>query len=80
MYSAVLNTLEQMPPFLVAIWLLAVLVDAQQAALLAWIYVVTRALYPLLYHNFKLLVSLSTGPGYLVIFFALGRVAIAALA
>ena len=41
-----LNTLEHMPPFLVALWMLAATTSADQAAFWGWLYVGLRALYP----------------------------------
>lgn len=38
-----LNTLEQMPVFLVTMWLYAVLVDAEWAGIGGLIYVITRS-------------------------------------
>ena len=42
-----LNTLEHMPPFLVLLWLQAIVVSPQSASVLGWSYVILRALYPL---------------------------------
>ena len=41
-----LNMLEHMPPFLVLLWLQALIVSVGSAALLGWAYVVVRATYP----------------------------------
>ena len=41
-----LNMLEHMPPFLVLLWLQALVVSADSAVVLGWIYVVLRGLYP----------------------------------
>ena len=41
-----LNTLEHMPPFLVALWMLAATTSADQDAFWGWLYVGLRALYP----------------------------------
>lgn len=43
-----LNMLEQMPPFLILLWLHAVFVSPQEATLLGAIYTGSRVLYPLL--------------------------------
>ena len=41
-----LNTLEHMPPFLVLLWLHALVVGPGSAAVLGWVYVALRASYP----------------------------------
>ena len=41
-----LNMLEHMPPFLAILWMQALVVSAESAALMGWIYVGLRALYP----------------------------------
>lgn len=81
-----LNMLEQMPPFVVTLWLYAVFVDAGTAGFLGWVYVASRALYPIVTATIassgrlSALVLVSTIPNYLVIvYFAVGlaRVALA---
>jgi len=42
-----MNMLEHMPPFLALLWLQALVVSAESAAMLGWVYVILRALYPL---------------------------------
>jgi len=42
-----MNMLEHMPPFLAILWLQALVVSAESAAILGSIYVLLRALYPL---------------------------------
>lgn len=59
------NTLEQMVPFLVSLWLYATYVDVGGAASLGWVYIAARACYgPLwaVYGEFTVLVELSTSP------------------
>jgi len=41
-----LNMLEQMPPFLVLLWLHAFIVSSGEAAILGGVYTATRAVYP----------------------------------
>ena len=41
-----LNMLEHMPPFLVLLWLQAVVVSPRSASIMGAIYVIIRALYP----------------------------------
>ncbi len=82
---AVANTHEQMVPFLLAMWLHAVFVSQTAAAGLGMVYVVLRALYPVLLGK-----SLSktqskrvffvTGPCYGIIVYLLGRTLAAVLA
>lgn len=82
---AVANTHEQMVPFLLSMWLHAVFVSQTVAAALGMVYVVLRALYPVLLGK-----SLSktqskrvffvTGPCYGIIFYLLGRTLAAVLA
>ncbi len=43
-----LNTLEQMGPFLVSLWLFAVFVSARWAGTLGFVYTFFRSLYPVL--------------------------------
>jgi hypothetical protein len=81
---AVINTQEQMVPFLVSLWLHAVFVSPSHAAYLGLAYVVLRSLYPVLLGK-----SLSktqskrvffvTGPAYCIVFYLLGKVLYAAV-
>ena len=64
-----LNMLEHMPPFLILLWLQARVVSPDSAALLGWIYLVLRVLYPFLLgteikRSFRLRVLLTTFPAY----------------
>ena len=63
---AVGNTLEQMVPFLLGLWVYAVFVSPERAAELGWIYVGCRAFYPALFH-FGPWRVLSTTPCYIII-------------
>merc|ERR1719498_2160183 len=68
----VINTLEQMIPFLALMWDHALFVNPETAKLLGWIYVVTRYLYsPLygMYGMFTVAVEVATQPNYVVIFY-----------
>jgi hypothetical protein len=72
-----LNTLEQMPPFLVLLWLNAVFVGPLGATIAGGFYVLARAAYPLalgkrLGRGVRGLVLASTVPGYLVILYFIG--------
>ena len=67
-----MNTLEQMPPFLVLLWINAVFVDTFSATVAGCIYVLARAVYPYFLHiritkDPKQNMMLVTMPGYLVI-------------
>lgn len=75
---AVANTHEQMVPFLLSMWLHAVFVSVNHATVLGLVYVLLRAVYPMLLGK-----SLSktqskrvffvTGPCYGIVFYLLGR-------
>lgn len=81
-----LNTLEHMTPFLLLLWLHAVLVDTRAATIAGGIYVASRVAYPFLIgaklgRNIPLRVLAATFTGYGVIgyfAFALARAALAA--
>lgn len=82
---AVINTQEQMVPFLLSMWLHAVFVSPSQAAALGAVYTVLRAAYPLLLGPSlskaqSKRVFLVTGPCYGIVFYLLGRVVFEALA
>lgn len=74
---AVINTQEQMLPFLAGLWLHALFVSTAGATYLGALYVVLRAFYPLLLGR-KLSkiqskrVYLATLPCYLIVFYFLG--------
>lgn len=75
---AVINTQEQMVPFLVSMWLHAVFVSPDQAAVLGLVYTLLRAAYPFLLGGSvskaqSKRVFLATGPSYAIVFFLLGR-------
>lgn len=72
-----LNTLEQMPPFLVLLWLHAVFVGSFGATVAGGVYVVARAAYPFLVggrlgRGIPGRILVSTVPGYLVIAYFIG--------
>ena len=74
-----LNTLEHMPTFLSLLWLHAAVVDPNQAAILGWIYVILRILYPFflgteLGENIRQRVLINTFSGYLVLAIMAGSV------
>ena len=81
---AVINTHEQMGPFLVSLWMHAVFVSPSTAAALGAVYVALRVLYPFLLGK-----SLSktqskrvfavTGPAYLIILYLVGSTVVAAV-
>lgn len=82
---AVANTHEQMVPFLLSMWLHAVFVSVSHATILGVVYVVLRALYPLLLgptvaKTQSKRVFFVTGPCYGIVFYLLGRSVHAVLA
>lgn len=82
---AVANTHEQMVPFLVAMWLFALLVSPFWATFLGSVYIALRALYPFLLgksveRTQSKRVFIATGPGYLIVFTMLATSVWAALA
>lgn len=56
-----LNMLEQMPPFLVTLWLHAIFVSPVSATIGAWIYIATRAIYPFVFVPYKAAFKISIG-------------------
>jgi hypothetical protein len=80
----VINTQEQMVPFLLALWLQAVFVSATAATWLGAAYVVLRSCYPLLMGRrvSKMQprrVYLVTVPSYWIILIMMGSVVVAAI-
>lgn len=74
---AVINTQEQMVPFLSSLWLHAVFVSPSQATYLGLAYVVLRSIYPVmlgksLSKTQSKRVFLVTGPAYGIVFYLLG--------
>eukprot|EP00747_Dinoflagellata_sp_TGD_P193099 gnl/TRDRNA2_/TRDRNA2_58826_c0_seq1.p1 gnl/TRDRNA2_/TRDRNA2_58826_c0~~gnl/TRDRNA2_/TRDRNA2_58826_c0_seq1.p1 ORF type:complete len:261 (+),score=48.48 gnl/TRDRNA2_/TRDRNA2_58826_c0_seq1:84-785(+) len=64
------NTLEQMGPFLLALWLHAIFVNPNTSTSLGWVYVIVRFLYTPaygFYGQFSLLCEFATMPNYTVI-------------
>lgn len=81
---AVINTHEQMGPFLAALWMHALFVSPGSATLLGGIYVALRAAYPfLLGRNLSKSQSkrvfIVTGPSYGIVFYLIGSTVAAAL-
>lgn len=81
---AVINTQEQMVPFLASLWLHAVFVSPQNAAYLGAAYVVLRSIYPILLgrrlsRTQSKRVFLVTGPAYCIVFYLLAGSVYAAL-
>lgn len=80
----VINTQEQMVPFLSSLWLHAVFVSSYYASLIGLLYVALRAIYPLLMGkrlskiNPKR-VHLVTVPCYIMVFYLFGAVVFRAL-
>jgi hypothetical protein len=72
------NTIEQGLPFVVSLWLYAVFVSPKYAAMLGYIYVISRSYYPFVFSGFPWILS-STLPGYLVISFCVGSLVYEAL-
>lgn len=58
------NTVEQMGPFLVSLWLHAIFVSTRSAYNYGVIYVISRSFYPLLFYMGGSWILLSTLPGY----------------
>ncbi len=80
---AVINTHEQMGPFLTSLWLHAVFVSPLSATILGGVYVALRTAYPfLLGRNLSKTQSKRvfavTGPAYLIVFYLMGSAAAAA--
>jgi len=70
----VMNTLEQMMPFFVLVWLNALFVNPRTAAALAWIFSACRFFYPITYGMFGEMnsaVELVQWPCYVVNFYLL---------
>jgi len=61
------NTLEQMMPFLVGLWLHALFVSVEDAAFWGWLYLLSRSLYPWLFPYGVPAILISTIAGYAVI-------------
>lgn len=81
---AVINTQEQMVPFLASLWLHAVFVSPTHATWLGLAYVVLRAIYPLLLgpslsRTQSKRVFMVTGPSYCIVLYLLGSTLYAAL-
>lgn len=79
-----LNTLEQMPPFLVLLWMNAVFVGPGSATAAGVVYVVARAAYPFMLgarvgRGIRARVLAATLPGYLVIVWFVGALGWAVL-
>ena len=82
---AVINTQEQMVPFLMAMWLHALFVSTAVATGLGLAYLLLRSIYPLLLgkrlsKTQSKRVFLVTGPCYGIVFYMLGRTLFTALA
>lgn len=65
------NLMEQAIPFLTSLWLHAVFVSPESAANIAWIYIITRAYYPIVFYLGLPYILFSTLPGYSCIFYLL---------
>lgn len=81
---AVTNTQEQMVPFLVSMWLYAVVVSPIHAAWLGGVYTALRAMYPTLLGSTvsnlnPRRVALVTFPAYAIVFYMLGSAVYVAL-
>ena len=67
-----LNTLEHMPPFLVLLWLQALIVSTESATILGSLYILVRATYPFfmgreLHRSFPKRIFINTFSGYAVL-------------
>ena len=81
---AVINTHEQMGPFLTTLWLHAVFVSPHTATALGGAYVVLRGIYPFLLGKSvsktqSRRVIAATGPAYLIVLYLGGSTVLAAL-
>lgn len=81
---AVINTQEQMVPFLASLWLHAVFVSPPHATYLGLAYVTLRSIYPVLLgqrlaKTQSKRVFLVTGPAYAIVFYLLGSALYTAL-
>lgn len=65
------NTLEQLPPFLISLWMYALIVDADSTWRSGGVYLLARAAYPFAFSAGSPFILLSTVPGYAVIWFHL---------
>ena len=65
------NLMEQAIPFLTSLWLHAVFVSPESAANVAWIYIITRSYYPIVFYLGLPYILFSTFPGYGCIFYLL---------
>jgi len=65
------NTMEQMIPFLLGLWLHALFVSVDGAAKLGWYYIMSRLLYPVMFLQPFPAILVSTLPGYAIIFLLL---------
>ena len=72
-----LNTVEQAPPFLVALWACGLLADVEVAALCGKCYIFFRCLYPFCFGKSVPLMLLSTVPCYNLIWYMLWRAVVA---
>jgi len=66
-----LNQLEQMPPFLLGLWLYALFINPARAGFLGLVYTGLRVLYPFLYRTPRFLLPLVTFPNYGIVAFFL---------
>lgn len=81
---AVINTQEQMVPFLSALWLHTVFVSSYDASLIGLLYVALRAIYPLLLGKRLSKINpkrvyLVTVPCYIIVFYLFGAVVLRVL-
>merc|ERR1711915_475241 len=61
------NMLEQSLPFLVSLWLHALVVSPDTAAYYGWLWLAFRSFYPIVYRLGVPFLFLSTAPGYVLI-------------
>ena len=73
------NTLEQAIPFLMGLWLSALYVSPETATRFGWLYICSRAIYPVCFYYGVPWLLVSTVPGYLFIFMLWKDVALAAM-
>jgi len=79
-YRTVGNYLEQTPAFLLAIWMCAIFVDVETAILYGWLWILFRAIYPIVFYIGGLFLFVSTIPAYFCVWYMLWRVVAVAAA
>jgi uncharacterized MAPEG superfamily protein len=74
-----LNMLEQSPLFLMGLWMHAVFVSPESAATAGWLYIVFRAMYPIVFSMGIPWLFVSTFTNYFVVWYLIGTTVHAAM-